>query len=140
MQETRITSVDSPWHSPEGSVPLGHDDVHVWRASLDQSKSQIDRFLQTLSADEQGRADRFYFDKDRRHFIVARGVLRAILGCYQNRPPECLTFCYGAHGKPALAEDDDVAAIRFNVSHSHNVALYAVARGWNVGIDLERIR
>src|SRR5580700_10328276 len=106
MQATRINSADAPWCSPTESVRLGRDEVHVWRASLDQPKSQIDSFLETLSADEQGRADRFYFDKDRRHFIVARGVLRAILGCYRNRPPACLAFCYGAHGKPAVAEDD----------------------------------
>ena len=31
-------------------------------------------------------------------------------------------------------------AIRFNVSHSHRVALYAVTRRREMGIDLERIR
>ena len=119
---------------------LGCDEVHVWRATLDQTPSQIQSFLHNLSADEQARADRFYFARDREHFIVARGVLRAILGCYLNRMPECLSFCYGTHGKPALAGESDGETIRFNVSHSHGVALYAVTRGREVGIDLERIR
>jgi 4'-phosphopantetheinyl transferase len=79
-------------------------------------------------------------ERDREHFIVARGVLRAILGRYLNRVPECLSFSYGARGKPALAGESDTDAIRFSVSHSHGVALYAFTRGREVGIDLERIR
>jgi 4'-phosphopantetheinyl transferase len=107
---------------------------------LDQTPSQIQRFLNNLAADEQARAERFYFERDREHFIVARGVLRAILAGYLNRVPECLSFCYSSHGKPALAGESDEDAIRFSVSHSHGVALYAVTRGREVGIDLEHIR
>jgi 4'-phosphopantetheinyl transferase len=67
-------------------------------------------------------------------------VLRVILGGYLNRAPERLSFSYSSHGKPALAEESDRDAIRFSVSHSHGVALYAFTRGRDVGIDLERIR
>jgi 4'-phosphopantetheinyl transferase len=119
---------------------LGCDEVHVWRATLDQTPSQIQSFRKSLAADEQARAERFYFERDRRHFIVARGVLRAILGGYLKRAPEGLSFCYSSHGKPALAGESGGDAIRFNVSHSHGIALYAVTRGREVGIDLERIR
>lgn len=140
MKAALITCSDSPWCCPPQTLTLGRDDVHVWRASLDQPEPQTKRFLHTLVADEQARAGRFYFKRDREHFIIARGVLRAILGCYLNRPPACLAFCYGAQGKPALAGDAGVDAIRFNMSHSHGLALYAVTRGRKVGIDLERIR
>jgi len=130
----------SLWRSPPETLVLGRDDVHVWRATLDQAPSQIQSFLHDLAADEQARAEQFYFARDREHFIVARGVLRAILGCILNRVPGCLSFCYGAHGKPALAGESDKNTVRFSVSHSHGVALYAVTRGREVGIDLERIR
>jgi len=119
---------------------LGDDEVHVWRATLDKTPSQIQGFLHSLAADEHVRAERFYFERDREHFIAARGVLRAILGSYLHRTPENLSFCYNAHGKPALAGESDDDAIRFNVSHSHAVALFAVTRGREVGIDLEHIR
>jgi len=124
------------WCAPPETLVLGGDEVHVWRATLDQTPLQIQSFLDSLTADEQARADRFYFEKDREHFIVARGVLRAILGGYLNRVPESLSFSYSAHGKPFLAGD----TIRFNMSHSHGIALYAVTRGREVGIDIERIR
>ena len=140
MKAAPITAPVPPWRSPPETLVLGGDEVHVWRATLDRTPSQIQSFLHNLAADEQARAERFYFERDREHFIVARGVLRAILGGYLNRVPGCLSFCYSSHGKPALAGESDGDAIRFNVSHSHGVALYAVTRGREVGIDLERIR
>ena len=140
MKAAPITSPVPPWRTPPETLVLGSDEVHVWRATLDQTPSQRQCFLHNLAADEQARAERFYFERDREHFIVARGVLRAILGGYLNRAPECLSFCYSSHGKPSLAGESEGDAIRFSVSHSGGVALYAVTRGREVGIDIERIR
>jgi 4'-phosphopantetheinyl transferase len=140
MKAATTISPVPPWRTPPEALVLDCNEVHVWRTTLDQTPSQTQRFLDTLAADEQARARRFYFARDREHFIVARGVLRAILGCYLDRAPECLSFCYGLRGKPALVGDSDEDAIRFSVSHSHGVALYAITRGREVGIDLERIR
>jgi len=140
MKAALIASPVPQWPAPPETPALGRNGVHVWRATLHQNPSQIQSFLHNLAADEQARAERFYFEKDREHFIAARGVLRAILGGYLNRVPKCLSFYYSSHGKPALAGESDDDAIYFNVSHSDGVALYAVTRGREVGIDLERIR
>jgi len=140
MEDAPITTPVPPWRAPPETLVLGDDEIHVWRATLDQTPSQIQGFLHNLAADEQAKAERFYFERDREHFIAARGVLRAILGGYLNRAPESLSFCYSSHGKPALAGESDGEPIRFNVSHSYGVALYAITRGREVGIDLERIR
>jgi 4'-phosphopantetheinyl transferase len=140
MKAAPITSPVPPWRTPPETLVLGCDEVHVWQATLDQNPSQMQSFLHNLAADEQTRAERFYFQRDREHFIAARGVLRAILGGYLNRAPECLSFCYSSYGKPSLAGESGENALRFNVAHSHGVALYAVTRGREVGIDLERIR
>ena len=140
MNAAPIASSGPLWRFPLETLVLGYDEVHVWRATLDRDPSQILSFLHNLAADERARAERYYFDRDREHFIVARGVLRAILGRTLNRAPESLSFCYGSHGKPALAGESDGATIRFNVSHSHGIALYAVTRGRELGVDLEHIR
>lgn len=140
MKMAPTTSLAPPWCFPPEALLLGRDEVHVWRATLDETPSRIDSFLHTLAADERTRAERFYFPRDRERFIVARGVLRAILGLYSNRAPECVSFSDGSHGKPALAWESGGAAIRFNISHSHGVALYAVTRAREVGIDVEFIR
>lgn len=117
---------------------LGRDDVHVWRATL----TGIDpaRFEPTLSADEQERAARFRFARDRHRYVVTRGVLRALLGRYLNQAPERLRFCYGRRGKPALAAANGGTELRFNVSHADDLALVAITRERDVGVDVERVR
>ena len=64
-------------------------------------------------------------------------MLRCILGLYLNRDPGSLSFHYTAHGKPGLVFESGSDTVRFNLSHSHNSALYAVARDRELGIDLE---
>jgi 4'-phosphopantetheinyl transferase len=129
-----------PWPIPGEALTLGNDEVHVWQAALNDTPSQIDGWLHSLAEDEQARARKFHFPIDRERFVIARGVLREILGLYLNRAAQSVSFCYGSHGKPALAEEPNGNTIRFNMSHSHGVALYAVTRGREVGIDVEFIR
>ena len=140
MTAAYFTTPVTSWRRPPETTKLGDDEVHVWRASLARTPAQFRRLFNGLAVDEQARAERFHFDRDRTHFVVARGVLRAILGRYLKQAPERISFQYGAFGKPAIAGAPDGNAIRFNVSHSRGEALYAVTRGREVGIDLERVR
>lgn len=133
-------SASATWRLPPERLELRECEVHIWQVGLDQSPLQTDSYLLTLSSDERARADRFYFQKDRESFIVARGVLRGILGRYLKRTPESLHFHYSSHGKPALNYDSGGDSIRFNLSHSHRIALYAIARNREVGIDIELVR
>ena len=135
-----VTDSAPPWHLPPNDLVLSSDDVHAWCASLEQPAECVHRLAQTLSGDEMSRAERFRLERDRRRFIVARGVLRAILGQYLGIGPSRLRFRYGQHGKPSLAAGFDGDALRFNVAHSHELALYAFTRGRAVGVDLERVR
>jgi 4'-phosphopantetheinyl transferase len=120
--------------------PLAGDEVHVWRARLDAGLSDIGYFASTLAEDETERAARFHFDKHRHDYIIARGILRRLLGRYLEVGPDQLRFCYGEYGKPALAEGCGGDWLRFNLSHSHNLALYAVARNREVGLDVEWVK
>jgi 4'-phosphopantetheinyl transferase len=126
------------WLLPNADLSLPRHEVHVWRASLDQPQSLTD-FFATLAPDEQERAARFHFQKDRHHFIAARGMLRALLSRYLNVRPDELSFGYSAYGKPFLVNEHG-GSVRFNVSHSHGLALFAFAQGPALGIDLEQMR
>ena len=121
------------------SLTPDRGEVHVWQAALDVPGSRLKDLELLLSADELARANRFRFRKDRQHFVVARGVLRGILGRYLGFPPETVQFRYGVAGKPALAEPfgDE---LRFNLAHSFGLSLYAITRSREVGVDLEWIR
>jgi 4'-phosphopantetheinyl transferase len=120
---------------PPAETALGDNEVHVWRASLDQPAGVARRWQSLLSAAELARAARHRLERDRDGFVVAHGVLRWILGRYLGAAPASLRFVAGPHGKPGLENGP-----RFNLSHSDGLALYAVARDREVGIDVERIR
>lgn len=135
-----MTPSDQVWNVPSAALTLSNHDVHVWRTSLELGADHVQRLRRTLSADEIVRAERFHFEKDRRHFIIARGVLRIILSRYLGLGPHQLGFCYSSYGKPALATAPGRDWLRFNVSHSHELALYAITRGREVGIDVEYMR
>lgn len=128
------------WLSPPEELVLGKDEVHVWRASLKLTAPELNVMQELLSDDEIKRAGNYHFKKDRDDVIASRGMLRLILAKYLNSAPEKLHFCYGAHGKPMLAEQTGEKTISFNVAHSNGLALYAVASRMEVGIDLEYIR
>ncbi len=136
---SNVTSAAS-WGYPPPALNIESNEIQVWRAVLNEPAASIDHYLHTLAVDEQRKAERFYFQRDREHFIIAHGVLRALLGRYLNRPPESVSFCYSEHGKPSLAPESGEATIRFNMSHSQGMALYAVARNREVGVDLEFVR
>lgn len=140
------------WEEPPTDLVLLNDEVHVWRASLDQPAACVQRLAQTLSADERLKAERFYFERDRLHFIVGRGLLRTILGRYLGLEPSRLHFAYSAYGKPSLDPKGfenplglalcyfDWAQYRFNLAHSHGLALYAITREREIGVDIEYVR
>ena len=124
-------------HGPPPPFRLGDRQVHVWRAALDVAPPRVARLGGSLSEEERARAARFHFERDRVRFTVARGVLRGLLGGYLGVAPSTLVFDYGAHGKPRLATAMPARDLRFNVSHSAGVALYAITRGREVGVDVE---
>ncbi len=115
-------------------------EVHVWRTELAQPDDVLDKFWPMLDAEEADRARRFHFEKHRRGFVVARGFLREVLGRYLDAKPESLQFAYGAYGKPALNGEHKSTRLRFNMSHSHNLALLAVTEDNEIGVDVEYMR
>lgn len=86
------------------------------------------------------RAARFKFEGDRHRFITARACLRTILARYLKTNAAGLQFDLGAFGKPALVPSGNALDLRFNLSHSHQLALIAIARGREVGVDVEFMR
>ena len=116
--------------------------IHVWQAALDRNAPSAAQIESLLSPDEKARAARFRFEKDRSRYIVGRGVLRELLGAYAGKPPGELEFAYGEYGKPALsgASASTSGGICFNLAHSADLAVYAIARERTIGIDVERIK
>jgi 4'-phosphopantetheinyl transferase len=63
-------------------------------------------------------------------------ALRRVLSLYLGETPEEIELAEGGLGKPRLAAEPE--RLGFNLSHSGELALVAVTRGREVGIDVER--
>jgi 4'-phosphopantetheinyl transferase len=113
------------------------DEIHIWVASLDQSIRWLTIFEQMLSVDERQRARRFYFERDQRRFVAGRGMLRVTIGRYLGLEPQKVQFQYSKNGKPFLPPQNQQASLEFNLSHSGELALYALTRNRRIGIDVE---
>jgi len=122
---------------PAAIPALTEHAVHVWRIALDD-EARVEDSWRLLSPDEHARAQRLVDAAHRRRFVLAHGALRALLAGYLGAAPSAITYVVGEHGKPSLAARDGVRAnVEFNLSHSEDIALIAVARGQPVGVDVQ---
>jgi 4'-phosphopantetheinyl transferase len=123
-------------HPPE----LKHGEAHLWAVQLDVAAVDLDKYASLLSRDEQQNADSLRTEDLQQRSIVAHGALRMILGRYLNAPPESIVFTFEQRGKPVIAGEHADSGLHFNLSHSGDLALVAVAKKCKVGVDIELLR
>jgi len=121
-----------PFSEPNASISAAID---IWRIDLNWDSSKVSQSIKNLSPDEEEKARSFRFEKDRDRYIVARNSLRIIIGNYLDIKPDQIRFSYNKYGKPFL--DNGNQELRFNLSHSRDIALIAVTSGAEVGVDVE---
>ncbi|HUP42520.1 MAG TPA: 4'-phosphopantetheinyl transferase, partial [Thermoanaerobaculia bacterium] len=138
VRDADVPPLAPRWPAGAPSVAPAAGELQLWLADLDRPPVPLDRLAATLDPAERERAARFHFEVHRRRFTAGRGLLRRLLGELLGVAPEALVFAYGEKGKPRLVAG--AAELRFNLSHSANGALLAVARGRELGVDLEAIR
>jgi 4'-phosphopantetheinyl transferase len=103
-------------------------EIHVWRVPLDGVKTL------PPTAGESARAARFRTRVLQRRYLRSHAALRSILASHTDTR---LDFAVTADGKPFLPLSPHV---KFNLSHSHEMALVAVALEVEIGVDVEWIR
>ncbi|MDH4301364.1 MAG: 4'-phosphopantetheinyl transferase superfamily protein [Nitrospira sp.] len=132
----RITDTSLQHH-----IRLEPNAVHLWGIELDGPSLCLERCAGWLDEVEGQRAARLVREDLRRHYVLAHGGLRAVLGKYLGVAPGHIAIDRTITGKPFLTKDlQDRSAITFNLSHAHGRALVAVSRAQEVGIDLEPFR
>jgi 4'-phosphopantetheinyl transferase len=117
------------------TIELNLSEMHLWRARLDTNAKHEQELHVVLNADELARANKFVLPLHKQRYVMARGILRNILAWYLDCAPEVIQFSYGDMGKPYIAN----TTIQFNVSHSHQMAVYAITKNVCVGVDIEKI-
>ena len=107
----------------------------MWRMPLTLEGARADRVVACLSPEERRRRRAFFDGHRGRSWALARGALRMLLAAYTGEPPDEFQLAFSCYGKPMLRS----YALRFSVSHTDELALYAVTREGSVGIDVERV-
>jgi 4'-phosphopantetheinyl transferase len=114
--------------------------VHLWLATPVELESHAAELVDILALDERERAERHRTFGGHAHFVIERATLRLLLSTYLGILPAAIQLRYGPHGKPELASGTRDGTLRFNLSHSHERALYAFVRRRQLGVDIERVR
>jgi 4'-phosphopantetheinyl transferase len=105
--------------------------VEVWLERL--NPANLPELELMLTTTELAQANRCRLPHIRQRKVVARARLRQILSSYVGIAPQLIEISRGIHGKP------QVLGLEFNVSHSENLAVYAISQQ-PVGIDIEYVR
>ena len=127
-----LIAVESDEGLRAAPLDLG-DDVHIFFVALDERGLHS---AHVLDADERRRAARFHFERDRIRYVAAHVALREVVARALGRAPATVRWTYGRHGKPAIVDHPELG---FNLSHSGDRAVVAIAWRREVGVDLERI-
>ncbi len=128
------------WPAAPAELPALERTVHVWAVPLDDARVDLDGGRELLSPDERERAARFHFEQHRRRYLIAHIALHRILSRYLQIDPARLYFELGSNGKPKLPPALGFSGIEFNLSHSNEMALLAVNRIGEVGVDIEYVK
>lgn len=124
---------------PIESFRLATGEVHLWTLDLAGGLDET-RLWRLLDAEERGRASRFRHTVTKRRFVLTRGALRELLGRYLATEPAGLSFLLGSRGKPRLSGTEPERGLVFNISHSGDRALFALALDTCLGVDIEAWR
>lgn len=126
---------DASLSAPPVNLPTGV--VHLWQRELPASSPDLEQCRELLSAEEREKALRYRIERPRSDYVLTRGTLRFLLAQYLQLTPSDISFRYTQYGKPFLSPDSD---LRFNVSHSHGLALMGFVRRREIGVDVEQVR
>lgn len=121
-------------------LELSQDAVHIWLAFDEELPSEqlLARYRELLTPEERARGLRFYFERDRRQYVVTRALVRTVLSVYAGVDPADWRFSATRHGKPEVSAPD-VAVPAFNLSHTKGLVACAVGRTPQLGVDVEQI-
>jgi|GEM_PF-4195953 len=123
---------------PADTLPEGY--VQLWRMDTPVADDRLEFLASLLSPQEHARAQGLALPAQKQRFITRRGLLRTILGHYLQTPARQVELVYGPQGKPLLCSRTHAGqSLHFNFTHSRELAILAVTRDDEVGVDVEAI-
>jgi 4'-phosphopantetheinyl transferase len=121
---------------------LASGEIHLWLSFYDDITEErlLSSYRRLLNAEEKEQELRFYFEKDRRRYLITRALVRTVLSRYVSIPPKEWAFSTNAYGRPDIANDQAKdACLSFNISHTHSVIVLGVTTNRALGVDVEHL-
>lgn len=115
--------------------PLAPGTILLLTAELDPGPGVVELLERLLSPEERDRVDRLRLPHVRRRTLATRGWVRWVLGLATASDPHRLVFRAGPRGKPLLEGGPS-----FNLAHSGDHLVLALATGGKLGVDAEESR
>ena len=112
--------------------------LSLWFALPGDALSQEEslRCVEMLSASERDRLEAIRPADARREYLVAHTLMRRALSSVTSIAPNELRFRSNAYGKPEIEPE---RGVRFNLSHSRELAACLISADMEVGVDTEHV-
>lgn len=113
-----------------------NEEMAVFCLKVSDFEQNLTQLKELLTVNEVLKSDNFVMDKDRKRFIVTRGVLKIILSKFLNKHPEDIEFYYEQNLKPRVKAQN--SNLHFNVTHSADRIMIAISSK-PIGVDIEHV-
>ncbi|MDH6168365.1 4'-phosphopantetheinyl transferase [Variovorax boronicumulans] len=125
-------------------LPLPAGDIHLWFCPRGESGDPAleATYRALLTPQELQQKDRFHFARDRHRYLLTRLLVRSVLSRYAPIAPQDWRFASGPFGRPRIDGPalEEIRGLDFNLSHTAGLIVLAIARGIELGVDVENIR
>lgn len=117
------------------SQDINKGKLEIFYAETRDLNSRFADIQRYVSCEEQSRADKFLFDKDRETYITCHAILRIVISQLLKLNPLEISFESRMNNKPGIKGDP----VHFNITHTREAFAITVSSEFHVGIDLEDI-
>ena len=115
-------------------------EIHLWFAFDEQiaDAQLLARYHNLMNEAERKQQKRFHFKKHRHQYLITRALVRSVLSFYVDEiSPQEWQFNLNQYGKPSIQQPDVHLPLQFNLSHTEQMTVMAVALNSEVGVDIE---
>ncbi|MCP4040845.1 MAG: 4'-phosphopantetheinyl transferase superfamily protein [Gammaproteobacteria bacterium] len=121
-------------------IPNNRIDLWFVDAAEIQDLYLLAHYASLLSVEEESKQKRFRFERHRHQYLVTRAMVRSVLSLYINEiDPGDWLFKTNSYGKPSIGNEPLQIPLCFNISHTGNFIVMAVALDHDVGVDVENL-
>ncbi|MCD6026452.1 MAG: 4-phosphopantetheinyl transferase [Solimicrobium sp.] len=119
---------------------LDKQETHLWLVETANLPDTFDsQLLLKLSPSEKKHFNTLHIPTVKREYLITRALIRSALSYYADVTPLDWEFVTNKYGCPRLAQRFSKLQLAFNITHSNGAVACLIARGYNVGLDIEQI-